>query len=244
MDLGPLAAALVCVPAQEVPGTVRRLLEHRIPVVECAEFHGERFLSHLGEIDHLARRFRGRAVVGAGWDPGIVSVFRGLFALLAPGGHSTTRFSPGRAVHHTLAVRNVRGVRSAVCLDVRAAEGKEQRYVYVELEPGASLEGAAAVLRADPLFAGEEIIVLPVDDVKALEDENRGIVIERYGTAAAASHQRFLLEARFDAIALSAEVMVAAARVVPAQRQGACSLFELPLGLLWAPRAKNAASWW
>jgi diaminopimelate dehydrogenase len=243
LELGPLTAALVCVPTHEAVGTAQRLLAHRIPVVECATLHGEEFFRHLGEIDHLARRYHTCSIVGAGWDPGILSVFRGLFELLAPGGHSTARTSPGRAVHHTLVARGVRGVRDAVSLDVRNSSGKEQHYIYVQLEPSADMEEVSAALRADPLFAGEEVIVLPVDDIRALEDRDRGVVIERYGNADGGAHRRFLLEARLDPIGLAAEVMTAAARALPTQNPGAYTLFDLPLGHFWPMRAKKSSSW-
>jgi diaminopimelate dehydrogenase len=243
-ELGQLDAALVCVPTNEVLPVVRRLLEHRIAIVECATLHGEAFAGHRREIDRLAFRHRSRAIVGAGWDPGAVSLLRAFFALLAPHGHTKAKFSPGMRVHHTLAARNVRGVRDALCVDVHSSEGGGQRYVYVEMEPGTRLEEAAAVIRADPLFAGQEIIVLPIEDASVLEEQGHGVILERYGTSGTVAHQRFLLEARLDAIAVSAEVMVAAARAVRSCPHGAHSLFDVPLGSLAGTRPTSGVGDW
>jgi hypothetical protein len=48
--------------------------------------------------------------------------------------------------------------------------GKIQRYVYIELEPGAELPGIQQTIESDPLFLDEETLVLQVDSIAALED--------------------------------------------------------------------------
>ena len=168
----------------------------------------------------------------------------GLFALLTPKGHTEIQYRPGVNLHHTLSARNVRGVRNAVCADLRGPEGNLQRYVYVELEPGADPDRVTESVRADPLFFDRETFVVPVESVAALEQEGHGVVLDRRGSAATAAHQRFLLEARFDATALTAQVMLAAARAVPNQRPGAHSLFQLSLAALWGSLALRAEHEW
>jgi diaminopimelate dehydrogenase len=139
---------------------------------------------------------------------------------------------PGVSLHHTLTARSVAGVRDAVCTELRSAEGKLQRYVYVELAPGADSEEVTDAIRSEPLFLDEETLVFPVESVAALEEEGRGVVLERRGTAGVTSHQMLLLEARFDMWSLAAQVMVAAARVLPDLPPGAYALSEVPLSLL------------
>ncbi len=109
------------------------------------------------------------AVVGAGWDPGIRPLFEGLFETLCPNGDTKTHDRPGVSLHHTLAARAITGVRDALCAEFRGADGVAQRYVYVELVPGAELGPAARAILSDPLFLDEETIVLPVESVAALE---------------------------------------------------------------------------
>ena len=70
----------VSVPVDAVPGVARELLQARIPLVECARLHGEAFLAHKAEIHRAALAHKVPAVVGAGCDPGILSVFRSHFA--------------------------------------------------------------------------------------------------------------------------------------------------------------------
>jgi diaminopimelate dehydrogenase len=70
--------------------------------------------------------------------------------------------------------------------------------------------------------------VLPVESLAALEAEGEGILLERWGEAGAKAHQRLLVEARCDAPALAAQVMLAAARAVPFLPPGAHSLLDVP----------------
>ncbi|HWP01735.1 MAG TPA: Gfo/Idh/MocA family oxidoreductase [Methylococcus sp.] len=243
-EIGNVDAALVCVPLEQVRATARELLQQGIPVVECARFEGEDLSEHKREIAHLASRFEVPAIVGAGWDPGAMSLFRHLFALLTPKGHTEISHRPGSNLHHTTVARGVPGVKDALCTEVRAMGGKRQRYVYIELEEGAKFEDAEAAIRSDPLFVEEETLVFPVDDVATLEDEGQGVLMERHGTAGHTPHQLLLLEARFSELALCAQCMLAAARALPACKAGGYSLFDLPPGALWGSlRAQAERDW-
>ena len=240
--LGEVDAALVCVPRERVLDVARQVLSRGVPVVEAAQVHTLAFREHREAIHREALRHRCPAVVGAGWDPGVLPLLRGWLALLVPKGRTEARPRPAASLHHTLAARGVAGVRDALCTELRTADGRLQRYVYVELEPGADPERASATLRADPLFLGEETLVFPVGSVAALEEEGHGLVLERRGAGdGAGEHQRFLLEGRFDPIVLTAHVMVAAARALPALPPGAHTLLDIPSAQLFGPRSAAAS---
>jgi len=239
-----LDAALVCVPVEHVIGVAHDVLQAKIPMVECARLHGEAFQDHKREIDRLAARHKVPAVVGAGWDPGALSLFRHVFALLTPKGHTETTRRPGVSLHHTTVAGAIPGVRGALSTERRTANGTLQRYVYVELEAGADAEAIARAIRSDPLFVGDETLVFPVESVALLEAEGHGLVMERRGAAAGVGHQLFLLEARFSERALAAVVMLAAARALPQRGQGAYSLFDLPTGALWGGLRSWAEKEW
>ena len=98
--------------------------------------------------------------------------------------------------------------------------------------PGADGERVAEAIRSEPLFLDEETLVFPVESVAALEDEGRGIVLERRGSGGVTAHQMLLFEARFDMWRLAAQVMIAAARALPDLPPGAHALAEVPLNLL------------
>jgi len=243
-ELGDVDAALVCVPLESTRQVVHDLLQHGIPVVECAQFEGEELIDHKQAIAHMASRFEVPAIIGAGWDPGALSLFRHLFALLTPKGHTEMTHRPGTSLHHTTIARAVPGVKDALCTELRAASGKLQRYVYVELEKGARFADVEAAVRSDPLFLGEETLVFQVDSVATLEDEDHGVLMERRGTAGRIPHQLLLLEARFSEAALCAQCMLAAARALPTCKSGGYSLFDLPPGALWGQlRAQAERDW-
>jgi diaminopimelate dehydrogenase len=231
-DLRAVDTVLLCLPPQLVAGAAHDLLQHRLAIVECARLGAEDFRAQQERLDHLARRHHVAAVLGAGWDPGALPLLRDLFALLIPKGHTETSDRPGVSLHHTLSARTVPGVRDALCTELCSAEGKVQRYVYVELTPGADGQRVVDAIRSEPLFLDEETLVFPVASVAALEEEGRGVVLERRGRAGATGHQMLLLEARFDAWSLAAQVMIAAAQALPDLPAGAHALAAVPPSLL------------
>ena len=237
-------AALLCVPIDQLEGVAHGCLQHGLPIIECALLHGEAFQAHREAINRFATRFDVPAIVGAGWDPGALSVMRSLFGLLAPEGESEMRHRVAASLHHTAMARRVAGVKDALCTEQSAANGMRQRYVYVELEKGVDVDRVAAEIRADPLFLGEETLVFPVDSVAALEQEGRGVALERRSAPGRAGHQRFLFEARFDEAILTAHMMLAAARALPGLSPGAHSLLDLPLSALWGEQASTAERIW
>lgn len=243
-ELGEVDVALVCVPPDAVMGVAKALLQSRIPMVECARLHGEAFLAHKSEIHRAALHHRVPAVVGAGCDPGALSLFRSQFALLAPGGHTETSRYTGSSLHHTLAATGIKGVRSALATERRAMDGALQRYVYVELESSADADEVEAAIVNDPLFLDEQTLVFAVPSVAALEETDHGVMLERHAAPGETSHASFLLEARYDEAGLAARVMLAAARALPFLQAGAYSLLDLPPGALWGERRAAAEKEW
>lgn len=243
-ELHEVDAALVCVPLDAALGTTTALLQGRVPVVECARLHGEAFLEHAAEIHRAALHHRVPAVVGAGCDPGALSLFRSQFALLAPHGHTETRLHAGASLHHTLAASHVEGVRDALATELQSRDGALQRYVYVELEPGADAGAVRDALVNDPLFLDEETLVFPVPSIAALEESIRGVVLERHAAAGDPGRGAFLLEARYDEAGVAARMMLAAARALPSLHAGAHTLLDLPPGALWGEQRAAAQKEW
>ena len=221
-ELDGVRAALVCVPADAVLGVARELLQARIPVVECACLEGQALEAHHAALDEAADNHRVAAVVGAGWEPGVLPLLRSAFEMLIPRGHTALHRHPGLHLHHSAAVAAVRGVKGALSGEYRGENHALQHYVYVELERGAQWAQVQAAIAADPLFAGETVQVFQVDHLAELEGEDgHGVVLDRRGNAPHGPHQSLLLEARFDLTAFSARVMLDAARKLPALRRGA-----------------------
>jgi diaminopimelate dehydrogenase len=243
-QLREVDGVLVCVPTNAVMETASQILQHGIPIVDCAILHGESFHTHKEAIHKLALHHHAPAIVGAGWDPGGLSVFRSWLALLTPGGVTETTHRPGITLRHTVMAKNVPGVKDARCTEVRTTDGRLQRYVYVELEQGANADRVADAIRADPLFLGEETQVFPVESLASLEQEARGVVLDRRSSSQRLGRQHFVLEGRFDEVVVTAEVMLAAARALPDLDPGAYSLADIPLSALWGERADKAEREW
>lgn len=243
-ELSEVDAALICVPLDAVLGIAKDLLQSRIPIVECARLHGEAFLEHKSAIHRAALHRKVPAVVGAGCDPGALSLFRSQFALLAPGGHTETSPHTGSSLHHTLAAAGIKGVRKALATEHRSMGGAIQRYVYVELDPSADADEVGTAIVNDPLFLDEQTQVFPVPSIAALEQTNHGVTLERYAAAGETSHASFLLEARYNEAGLAARMMLAAARALPFLQAGAYSLLDLPPGALWGEQRPVAEKEW
>jgi diaminopimelate dehydrogenase len=140
--------------------------------------------------------------------------------------------------------RQIAGVKEALCTEQRATNGRRQRYVYVELEQGVDADRVIDAIRADPLFLGDETLVFPVESIAALEQEGRGVLLERRGAPGRLGHQQFLLEARFDESLLTAHMMLVAARALPQLKPGAHSLLDLRLSALWGDQQGKAEREW
>lgn len=226
-DLKRVDVALVCVPTDVVLGVARELLQTEIPVVECAVLEGHALEMHYDAIGAAARHHSTRAIVGAGWNPGMLPLFERAFTTLIPDGHTKYTNRPGASLHHTEAVENIKGIKGALATETRDIQGQLTRYVYVELakdakgSAAASLDEVEAALAADPLFFGEQTRVFEIDSIAALEEEGRGILLERTGTERTGSHASLLLEGRFDLPAFAARVMIDAAKRIPSLKPGA-----------------------
>ncbi len=221
--------ALVCVPAEQGLAVARELLQQHVPVVECARLEGQALQAHRAGIAAAAHHHRVAAVLGAGWDPGALTVIARLFDVLIPRGHSERESRPGMLLHH-MSAPLVPGVRAARVCERRSAESRSQRYVYLELERGADAARIAQAYIGDPLYAGTDTFVFPVPDVSALEAAASGIVVRRYAAHATGTHESLLLEARFDDARFAAAVMLDAARALPRLAAGAhvyCSALGL-----------------
>jgi diaminopimelate dehydrogenase len=125
------------------------------------------------------------------------------------------------SLHHTAVAEGIAGVKGALATEYRGADGRLMHYIYVELEKHAGLEQVQAAIAAEPEFLGEQLTVLPVASLAALEETGHGTVLERRGSARTGPHPTLLLEARFEVHAFAARVMVNALNQIGANQSGA-----------------------
>lgn len=227
-ELGRVEAALLCLPTRQVPEAAQAYLQAGINTVDSYDIHGE-LVEVRRRLAPVARAGGAVAIVSAGWDPGTDSLVRAMLEFMAPRGITHTNFGPGMSMGHSVAVRAIPGVRDALALTLPAGEGVHRRLVYVELDQGSDLEAIRQAILDDPYFRNDETRVVQVPSVKDLEDMGHGVRLERRGVSGRAHNQRFLFEMRINNPALTAQVMVAAARATFRQPPGAYTMLEVPL---------------
>lgn len=220
-DLRQVDAALLCVPPDAAPGIARDILQQRTPLVECARLEARARRDHFDTLDRVARGHRVAAIAGAGWDPGVLPLLQRQFEVLIPHGWTSNEKHPGLSLHHSAIAAAVDGVKDALATECRSPAQGLQRYVYVELKPGADIGSVTQAIEADPLFVDAAVHVFAVADLGALEAAGSGIVLERRATATAGRHESLLLEARFNAPEFAARVMLDAARGLAGLAPGA-----------------------
>lgn len=228
-ELGDVDVALLCVPSRAVPETAERYLAGGISTVDSFDIHGNELVGLRRQLDGTAKAHGVTAVVAAGWDPGTDSVVRALLEAMAPRGITHTNFGPGVSMGHSTVVRALPGVADAASVTVPVGAGVHRRLVYVELEPGASLDDVRDAILADPYFKNDETHVIEVASVRDVVDVGHGVRLERKGVSGRTHNQQFVFDMRINNPALTAQVMVAAARAALRQRPGAYTLLEVPV---------------
>ncbi|MBO8142222.1 MAG: diaminopimelate dehydrogenase [Firmicutes bacterium] len=228
LELGQVDVALLCVPTRQVPEVAERYLSAGISTVDSYDIHGQ-LVDVRRQLDEVARAHGAVAIISAGWDPGTDSMIRAMLEFMAPRGITYTNFGPGMSMGHSVAVRAMPGVQDALSLTVPAGQGAHRRLVYVELEPGADFEQVKQRILEDPYFKYDDTRVIQVPSVRDLLDMGHGVLMERKGVSGRTHNQLFTFEMRINNPALTAQVMVAAARAALRQRPGAYTMLEVPI---------------
>lgn len=233
--------AILCTPTREVPVHAERCLSLGINTVDSFDIHTliPRLRADLGKV---AREHGKVSVISAGWDPGSDSVVRALLEAAAPKGLTYTNFGPGMSMGHTVCVKSKKGVRNALSMTIPLGTGIHRRMVYVELEPGAKLEEVTAAIKADPYFASDETHVIEVPSVDAVKDMGHGVHMTRKGVSGRTHSQRFEFSMSINNPALTAQILVGAARAAMRQQPGCYTMIEIPVvDLLPGDRESNVA---
>ncbi len=227
-DLGKTDVAILCTPTRQVEHYASQYLAKGINTVDSFDIHTSiaDLRSHLGEI---ARANGTVAIISAGWDPGSDSVVRTLMQAAAPKGITYTNFGPGMSMGHTVCVKSKPGVKNALSMTIPLGTGIHRRMVYVELEPGASLDEVTRAVKEDPYFASDETHVMAVASVDEVKDMGHGVNMVRKGVSGKTQNQRFEFNMSINNPALTAQILVGAARAAMRQQPGAYTMIEIPV---------------
>lgn len=220
--------AILCTPTREVERNAIIALERGINTVDSFDIHGGivELRSTLGAV---AVQHGAVAVISAGWDPGSDSVVRTLLEVCAPKGLTYTNFGPGMSMGHTVVAKSVEGVRTALSVTIPTGQGIHRRMVYVEIEAGYNFSDISAAIKADDYFKHDDTIVTEVESVDSLLDMGHGVNMIRKGVSGKTQNQIFEFNMKINNPALTAQIMVGAARASMRQVPGAYTMVEIPI---------------
>ena len=231
-DIGKLTpkpdAAILCTPSRTIPEVAEKCLIQGINTVDSYDIHAQIWELRT-QLDAAAKKGNSTAVVSVGFDPGGDSVIRALLEVFAPQGKTYTNFGPGMSMGHTTAVKAIEGVKNALSITIPLGTGVHRRMVYIDLHDGYNFDDIAAKIKADPYFSNDETHIFLEKDIDSLIDVGHGVNLVRKGVSGKTHNQLFEFDMRINNPALTAQVMVAAARASMKQPPGAYTMIEIPI---------------
>ena len=227
-QLGKVDVAILAVPSRSSQETALKYIPLGIPTVDSFDIHSS--IPQLrAALDGISKANGTACIISAGWDPGSDSIVRALLEAIAPKGITYTNFGPGRSMGHSVVAKSKSGVRDALSLTIPVGTGLHRRMVYVEMEEGADFAKAEAEILADPYFSSDETHVLKVDCVAKLNDVGHGVNLVRKGVSGKTHNQNFEFNMKINNPALTAQILVCAARAVLRQSPGCYTMIEIPV---------------
>ncbi|NDW17985.1 diaminopimelate dehydrogenase [Dysgonomonas sp. 216] len=220
--------AILCTPTRSVEAYAKECLSNGINTVDSYDIHGG-IVNLRSELDKVAKANGTVAIISAGWDPGTDSMVRSMFEFMAPKGVTYTNFGPGMSMGHTVAVKAIKGVKAALSMTIPLGTSIHRRMVYIEVEAGYDFKEVAAAIKADDYFAHDETHVMQVENVDDLKDMGHGVYMVRKGVSGETQNQLLEFNMKINNPALTAQVLVAAARASKKQQAGAYTMIEVPI---------------
>lgn len=227
-ELKDVDVAVLCTPTRSVETYAKECLALGINTVDSYDIHGG-IVELRRELDAAAKASGKVSIISAGWDPGTDSIIRAMMEFMAPKGITYTNFGPGMSMGHTVAVKAIAGVKNALSMTIPLGTSIHRRMVYIELEDGYNFDEVAKAIKTDDYFAHDETHVTQVDSVDALKDMGHGVNMVRKGVSGNTQNQLFDFNMKINNPALTAQVLVAAARAAMKQQPGAYTMIEVPV---------------
>jgi diaminopimelate dehydrogenase len=238
-DLTKLAnvdVVILALPSRHVETFAKEALAKGINTVDSFDIHSK-IVDLRSSLDKVAKANNVASIISAGWDPGSDSIIRALFEAMTPKGITYTNFGPGMSMGHTVAVKAIAGVKAALSMTIPVGTGIHRRMVYVEIEEGNAFKKIVAAIKSDDYFVHDETHVMQVDCVDNLLDTGHGVNMVRKGVSGKTQNQLLEFDMKINNPALTAQILVAAARASMKQQPGAYTLIEIPvIDMLWGEK--------
>lgn len=227
-DLKNVDVAILCAPSREVEKYATEILPLGINTVDSFDIHTD-IPDTRKRLDAVAKKAGKVSVISAGWDPGTDSVVRVLMQAMAPKGITETNFGPGMSMGHSVAVKSIEGVKDALSVTIPKGQSLHRRMVYVEVLPGYSFEEIEKKIKEDPYFSHDETYVMQVDRVDELKDMGHGVNMKRKGVSGKTQNQLLEFDMKINNPALTAQILVGAARASMRLSPGCYTMIEIPV---------------
>jgi len=220
--------AILCFPSRLLETSAKECLALGLNTVDSFDIHSD-ILALRTSLDSVAKENNAVSVISAGWDPGSDSIVRALMQAMAPSGVTYTNFGPGMSMGHSVAVKAIDGVKDALSITIPTGTGIHRRMVYIEIEKGYKLEDLTETIKNDAYFINDETHVFQVNDINELKDMGHGVEMERKGASGSTQNQLLSFGMKVNNPALTAQMLVNAARASLHQQPGAYTLIEIPV---------------
>jgi diaminopimelate dehydrogenase len=220
--------AILCTPTRQVENYAKEILALGIHTVDSYDIHTS-IVDLRCNLNKVAQEHKAVSIISAGWDPGSDSIVRTLMQAIAPKGLTYTNFGPGMSMGHTVAVKAIDGVKTALSMTIPTSTSIHRRMVYIELEEGYSFSDVSKAIKEDAYFVNDETHVIQVDSVDDLKDMGHGVNLTRKGVSGKTQNQLFEFNMRINNPALTAQILVASARASFRQPPGCYTLIEIPV---------------
>lgn len=227
-DLKDIDVAILCAGSREVEKFATEILPLGINTVDSFDIHGE-IAAMRKRLDAIAKKAGKVSVISAGWDPGTDSIVRTLMQGMAPKGITETNFGPGMSMGHSVAVKSIEGVKDALSVTIPVGQSLHRRMVYVEVLPGYSFKDIEKKVKEDPYFVNDETHVFEVKSVDELKDMGHGVNMKRKGVSGITQNQLLEFNMKINNPALTAQILVGAARASMRLSPGCYTMIEIPV---------------
>lgn len=220
--------AILSVPSRCVPQIAESILKKGIHTVDSYDIH-DMIFEVKTKLSAVAKENGVVSILSAGWDPGLNSVIRSIMQIATPKGITYTDFGPGMSMGHTVALKQIEGVKDALAMTIPLGMGRHRRDLYIKSVKKSENDKIKLDIANDDYFTKDTLEIKMVDAVEPFMDMGHATSITRKGGSATVQNQRLHFDMQINNPALTSQILLASARACVKQKAGCYTLLELPM---------------